>query len=224
MFNAQPSNFRTLLVAQFANASGGTLVIGAEESGHVFQGFVNVSAPHEVVRWTEEAIKGNLTPVPTIEPVVLEPTAGTSIVVINVPPAPRIIARRDGDKYEFPVRAADSIRYMPLIEVEARMNDRERLIKLRLEEIPSDSPIWLDADLRSVEPDDWYRRELDDHTVTLEHGGRRLVIPLAYIDAVYPSRERVSAHWVISLSCRIESLSGGSGVPAHYRVRRYGRQ
>jgi hypothetical protein len=44
-------------VAQFANASGGTIVIGALEEGHLLGSFRPVPSPESVVRWVDEVLK-----------------------------------------------------------------------------------------------------------------------------------------------------------------------
>src|SRR5690348_11769062 len=54
-------------VAQFANASGGSLVLGAAEKDHVLLEFQDVSEADKLVRWIDSILNGNLVPVPPVE-------------------------------------------------------------------------------------------------------------------------------------------------------------
>src|SRR6266704_549497 len=85
-----PENARD--VAQFANASGGTLVIGALESARILTGFDNVPKPATVIAQVEASVGGNLTPVPIIEPYIIEAAHGKNVVVVNVPPSIGLVA------------------------------------------------------------------------------------------------------------------------------------
>ncbi len=125
-------------IAAFANASGGTLVVGADESNHVLSGFAPVPDPHGTARWIDEIVKEQLEPVPAIEPHVIT-LDGRPLLVVNVPPIPVLVGRRTGEGYEFPIRAADSRRYLTLSEVEARMHDSGRRLRLRIQQIAADA-------------------------------------------------------------------------------------
>lgn len=187
-------------VAQFANAAGGTLVIGAEEDGHVLLGFRSVPRAHDLLRWIDETVKGALEPVPAIDPYVIETAGGESVIALNIPPALSLVARRSDEKYEFPIRTADARRYLRLAEVEARMQGRERMTSLRIEQIGPDKSVGLDAQIRGADHNEWRVRAVDDNVVRLSKGVLEVVVPLIYVDAVYQAGE-LGAEWVLSLSC-----------------------
>ena len=204
-------------VAQFANASGETLVFGADENDHVLAGFAPVSNAGVELQRIDDIVKAHLTPVPPIEPHILPHQSGAALLIVNVPPSPALIARRATDQYEFPVRAGVSKRYMTLIEIEARMQNHERLMKLRLEVVQSRHSIFLDAKIGGTDPQGWSLERLDDDTVTLRKGALHLPIPLAYIEAVYRSTEPGN-DWVMALSCHVQHLPGQN---EHLRVRKF---
>jgi hypothetical protein len=206
-------------VAQFANGSGGNLVLGAAEQDHVLREFQDVPDPDAVVRWIDDVLKDNLVPVPPVEPHVVRLTDGPRIIVINVPPSPRLIARRSRDAYEFPVRAGDSKRYMTLMEVEARMQNNERLSRLRLEQIRNLDRVTLDAPTRGIHERGWTVTGVNDDVVSLAIGALHVDVPLAYVQAVYRTQEPDAA-WVLALSARIERIGGSGGNPEHLLVRK----
>src|SRR5262245_19131458 len=92
-------------IAQFANGSGGVLVIGAEEKNHVFQALVAVKDPQRCQDWIRDVITGQLKPVPAFEPLLIWVDSATPCLVINVPPHPTLVARYRDKKYQFVVRA-----------------------------------------------------------------------------------------------------------------------
>lgn len=188
-------------IAQFANASGGSIVVGAGERNHLFTGYTQVPDPQGLVRWMDEIVKGNLEPVPAIEPHVVRAPSGEEVVVINIPPALRLVGLRSKDAYEFPVRAADSRRYLTLAEIEAHMQDRDRVHRLRLEQIGPDEPVGLDAMVdRELGHNDWRVVRVDEDVAILGKGALRVPVPLAYVETVYRARLQ-RAEWVIALSC-----------------------
>ena len=99
-------------VAQFANASGGVLLVGADEEGHTFKGWQEVPNPHEYIRWADEVVKKHLTPVPVVEPTSIEAPSGENVVALNIPPSLVLIARPQNEGFEFPIRRVDSRSYM----------------------------------------------------------------------------------------------------------------
>jgi hypothetical protein len=206
-------------VAQFANASGGVLVIGADEVVHVLSGWQTVPNPDDFIHWADDVVKGHLAPVPSIEPHVLQVPSDETVVALNVPPSLPLIARRQGDGFEFPIRAGDSRRYMTLIEVEARMQNDERLARLRLEQIGEGDSVTLDGQTRGISERGWKVTGVDDHVVSLATGALHVDVPLAYVQAVYRTREPDAA-WVVALSARIERIGAGSGAPEHLLVRK----
>jgi hypothetical protein len=209
-FKAAPHSLKTkggaddlrVDVAAFANASGGTLVIGAQEADHVFDSFASVAKPHEEIRWIDEVLKECLEPPPIVEPHAVVEPGGASIVIVNVPPALGLIAHRVKQSYRFPLRAAESIRYMTAAEVLARMQGRERMHRLALEQIPAGTPVGIDAMVRTgdLSHNDWLVVEVQDDVVMLENDGLKTAVPLAYVEAVYRANEP-GAEWIIALSC-----------------------
>jgi hypothetical protein len=190
-------------IAQFANASGGTLVIGAQESAQTLSGFINIPDPPKVISRIEGIVKGHLTPVPVIEPESFEVARGVHIVVVNVPPSLALVARHDRhESYEFVIRGYESKRFMTLLEVEAQMENKERAMRLRLERIPPDAPVGLDAYVRVIGHNDWRVTGVDDDVVRLSKDDAEMVAPLAYVEAVYEAGEP-EATWVIRLPCYI---------------------
>jgi predicted HTH transcriptional regulator len=143
-------------VAQFANASGGTLIFGAQESKQVFTGFNGVSDPPNVITRIDDIVKAYLTPVPTIEPHALELPSGIQLVIVNVPPSMGIVAIHEKhERFEFLIRSHESKRYMTLMEVEARMENKERAMRLRIERIPADERVGLDAKSHGITWHGW---------------------------------------------------------------------
>src|SRR6267143_646290 len=51
-------------IAQFANASGGTIIVGVTEQDHVLHAFQGAPACDELIRWIDDVVKGQLEPVP----------------------------------------------------------------------------------------------------------------------------------------------------------------
>ena len=197
-------------VAAFANEDGGTIVIGAQETDHVLARFVTVPDAQDMVRWFDEVLKEKLEPRPAIEPHVVRAAGGEEVIAINIPPSLRLIGLRSDDWYAFPVRTTDSRRYLTLAEVEARMQDRDRVHRLRLLEIGGDIPIGLDARIDDrVWHDGWKVQLVEQDIVTLVKDGIPVATPLAYVEAVYPAGLE-DASWVIALSCYLSKGEGRS--------------
>lgn len=206
-------------VAQFANASGGNLVIGAPEENHVLQGFKGVGDPDELARWINDVVKGQLEPVPPVELRTVIASSSARLVVVNVPPSPVLIARKAGEGYEFPIREGDSKRYMTLMEVEARMENQERLAKLRLERIGRGEKVVLDARVTGIDHREWEVTGVDDDIVSLAKGALHVDVPLAYVQAVYRTPEP-GIGWVLALSCHIQRIGTSGGIVEHLLVRK----
>jgi len=205
-------------VVQFANASGGVLVIGAQEANQILAGFDPVPDPPKVIERIEGIVKGHLTPVPVIEPHEIEIRPGLQIVAVNVPPSLALIARHEKyERFEFLIRGHQSKRYMTLMEVEARLQNKERAMKLRIQRIPPDEMVALDAKSQGVSWNDWRVEAVDDDAVTLSRSQFRIVVPLAYVEAVHRSGEP-GVKWVLGLSC---TLRGEPGPPARIEVRKF---
>jgi hypothetical protein len=212
-------------VAQFANASGGVLVIGAQESNEILSGFNSVPDPPKVIARIEGIVKGHLTPVPVIEPHAIELAPGLQIVVVNVPPSLVLIARHEKyERFEFLIRGHESKRHMTLMEVEARLQNKERAMQLRIQQIPEGAKLRLDALIQGMSDRGWIVRHVDDHAVTLSHDGRDAIIPLAYVEAVYQATDaEADIAWVLGASCTLLGSRGGAlvakyNLPAHLRT------
>jgi hypothetical protein len=205
-------------VAQFANAAGGTIVIGAGERNHVLDRFEAVPEPAGLLLWIDSVLNEQLEPVPPVEAHVVAVESNVSVLTLNIPPTAVLVARRNAKSYEFPIRAGDSKRYMTLIEIEARMQNTERLAKLRLEKIARHELVLLDATISGTSDTGWTVESVDDDVVSLAIGALKVDVPLAYVQAVYRTPEPGAA-WVIALSAHIQ-YARGSGERDHLLVRR----
>ncbi len=196
-------------VAQFTNASGGTIVVGAPEQDHVVRNFQDVPAPDDLIRWIGDVLNGQLEPVPVIEPHAIMIAVGTRVLALSVPPSLALIARKTGEGYEFPIRAGDGKRYMTLMEVEARMGSRDREMKLLIEQIQQEDLVTLDAHIPAggVDSREWHAVGVNNHSVTLARGDRRFDVPLGYVEAVYRTNE-LGAAWIIAMDCHIQEIEG----------------
>jgi Putative DNA-binding domain len=206
-------------VAQFSNALGGVLLVGADEAAHVLSGWQAVPNPDDYIHWVDDVVKGWLTPVPTVEPHTLQVPGGQTVIALNIPPSLALIGRRQGEGFEFPIRAGDSRRFMTLMEVEARMQNKERAMRLRIEKIPQDATIGLDARVQGTNHHDWRVVAVDDDAVTLSRGALNAVVPLAYVEAVQRANEQ-GAEWMIGLSCAVQAIPMG-GQPTQILVRKF---
>lgn len=190
-------------VAAFANEDGGTVVIGAEEAGHVLARFTSVPDPQERVRWIDDVLKEKLEPRPAIDPHVLQTSSGEDIIVVNISPSLRLIGLRSDDWYAFPVRTVDSRRYLTLAEVEARMQDRDRVHRLRLRQIPPHALVGLDAQIDTqLAHDNWRVCRVEEDIVVIGKFPVEVAVPLAYVETVYEAG-LPDAEWVIALSCYV---------------------
>ena len=184
-------------VAQFANGSGGVLVIGAQEANQILSGLNPVPDPPNVIERIEGIVRGHLTPVPVIEPQAIQVSPGLQIVAVNVPPSLALIARHEKyERFEFLIRGHESKRCMTLMEVEARLQNRERAMKLRFQQIPKEAKLRLDAFNQGVSEGGWSVRDVDDDAVTLSNGSSEAIIPLAYVERNLSTRMR---HGLVSL-------------------------
>jgi len=164
-------------IAQFANATGGTLVIGATDANTVLTGFQSVSDP------------GKLRPVPVFDCQEIATTSGARITTVNIQTHPTLVARYKDARYEFVVRTGPRKRHIEMDELEARMQGRERLMRFRLERIPPTASIGLDARLHNLTHNGWRVVAVTEDIVRLRKDARELAIPLPYMDAVYRAEE-----------------------------------
>lgn len=189
-------------VAQFANASGGSIVYGAVEANHLFSKYATVPNPQEFARWLDDVVKVFLEPVPALEVHVIRTATGEDVVVANVPPLVRLVGlrRRGRDAYEFPIRTVDSRRFLTLTEIEARMQDRDRAHRLQLNQIKQSERVGLDAHVdNELGHYDWNVSAVGEDVVVLTKE-KQVVVPLAYVRAVYRP-ELPGAVWIVDLDC-----------------------
>jgi hypothetical protein len=208
-------------IAQFANARGGTIIVGALEKDHVLVGLQDVGQRDDIPEWIDSVLKEHLEPVPPIGVQLIDARDGKRLFAVNIPPALRLIARKAGKGYEFPIRAENTKRYMTLIEVEARMDNYERSATLRMMRIDRNDAVILDAPTVGVDPRGWNVAAIDDDIVTFSKGELIAYVPLAYVRAVYRTMEP-DATWVIGLSATISRV-GASGTRQEHCIVRRGR-
>jgi hypothetical protein len=98
----------------------------------------------------------------------------------------RLIGLRVSEGYQFPLRTVDSRRYMRLAEIEARMQDRDRVHRLRLNEIEAHEPVGLDARVdRDLDANEWSIVRVEEDVVILGRGALTVTVPLVYVETVY---------------------------------------
>lgn len=186
-------------IAQFANAMGGVLVIGTTEADLVLTGFESVGNPGKLISWINDVASGQLRPVPVFDCQEIVTGSGARIVTVNVEPHPTVVAQHHETRYRFVVRTGPRKRHLEMDELEARMQGRERLMRFRLERIPAISTVALDARIRGeIDHYNWRVVAVTPDIVRLSKDGGELVVPLAYIEAVYKADEP-QAEWVIRL-------------------------
>jgi len=108
---------------------------------------------------------------------------------------------------------------MTLMEVEARLQNKERAMRLQIESIPKGAPIVLDAHVQGIGHDEWRVEAIDDSVITLSRNALQVAVPLTYVEAVHPTAEP-GAQWVLGLSCVIYAIPMGA-QPKYLQVRRY---
>lgn len=203
-------------VAQFANASGGTIVVGAVEQDHLLAGFQEVTTRDSLASWIDSVLNERLEPVPPVVAQPIDLSEKQRLLAVNVPPSLSVVAHKIGKAFEFVTRAENSKRYMTLMEVEARMGSRERVAKLLLQQIGPAAAVTLDAHIPAggVDARNWRVEGVDDHAVTLAKEGRRFDVPLGYVEAVHRTNEQ-GASWIIAMDCHVQEIE------AAVRVRKF---
>jgi hypothetical protein len=143
-------------VAAFANAMGGTIVVGVREQGGRVVRLEGVSDAPRLVRSVADALRHHCVPVPSTPqehaiavspadaPKLLAtgsapPLADVTLLTLNVQADPRgPIGVRPyptatiADAYRFPVRVSDQTRFMPPTELPMWMNSHERRAAIQL--------------------------------------------------------------------------------------------
>lgn len=189
-------------VAQFANALGGVIIIGATETNGVLGGFEATHEPEKLRNWIERVASGQLRPVPVFDMQEITAPTGEHVVAVNISAHPTLVAKYHEKRYQFVVRVGTSKHYLEMNELEARMQGRERLMRFRLEQIPLTAQIGLDARVRDLGHNDWRIAGVTQDVVRLRKDANELVAPLAYVEAVYHAEEP-NAEWIIRLPCFI---------------------
>jgi hypothetical protein len=189
-------------LGQFANAMGGVLVIGATDESTLLTGFESVPDPGKLIAWINDVTSGQLRPVPVFDCQEIVTESRARIVTVNVTPHPTVVARYRDTRYEFVVRTGPRTRHLEMDELEARMQGHERVMRFRLDQIPPDAQVGLDARLHQLSHNDWRVVGVTEDIVCLSKDGEQVTAPLAYVDAVYRPDEP-DAEWVIRLSCYI---------------------
>lgn len=190
-------------IAQFANALGGAIVIGATEVNGVLAGFETAHEPEKLRSWIERVASGQLRPVPAFDLQEIVTPTGESVVIMNISPHRTLVARYHEKRYQFVVRVGTSKHYLEMDELEARMQGHERLMRFRLEQIPSTASVAVDANIRGeITHYDWHMMSVTEDVVRLSKDGVQLVVPLAYVEAAYRAEEP-DAEWIIRLPCFI---------------------
>ena len=162
-------------VSAFASAAGGTIVVGADESGGRVAGLPGVAEAPELVREIGKAIQTFCSPWPLYQEKVLtlspadyarvlpgssNAPAAVDLLVVNVGPDVRgpIGVRPKNDKgnpikdaYAFPVRVGEQTDWLRPDQLAMWMNSHERRIAIRLRAIASAAMICAFHEQRSDE-------------------------------------------------------------------------
>lgn len=194
-------------MAAFANASGGTLLIGAQDTDDKLVGWVPMRAEdaQQVVTLYEEAI-ALCTPAPRVDLHAIQKDETHWPVAVNVYPFPgvavgvRTLSLGDKSPYVFPWRSATHTHYLRPDQLPMLMLPKLRYIVAQLEQIPRD------GDVKVIDTKEHSRscRLLDvlplENIVIVELvGGKRRVgytVPLDYVLSVWKDR---TAGWCIRI-------------------------
>jgi hypothetical protein len=217
-------------VAAFANADGGTLLLGAEARDGKLVRLPGLKNAATLAKWIRETIYRRLSDPPRFEITMLKPS-GTAVIAVNVWPATHLVGLRlDDDKWQFFVRRPKGRQPMSFREVSMRMGDTIRPVALQLRDIRAQEAhaILLDAWLTSVrvEPEHalrsderWTIADLTDSYVKLvnEHWpDEPLYVPLAAVMAVTPTKS--PGAFKCSIAARIKRCRterGGTSTITH---------
>lgn len=206
-------------VAQFANAFGGSIIIGAEEDGSdrlaEFVGIDDVGLHEQRIA---DVCASTLAPRPELRFYRHHVVDARSVLVVNVRPFPGVIgAQLPGtDRWEFPIRDGKTRRFLRYDEVE-RMNLQDRRVRLMFEKIEDLNKIafTFDADLKNINRDGWSVEDLrEDYVVFLAPNGVRTYIPYAFVRAIWPR----GSDGAMMLSARCTIVGGSNHNPvSHWR-------
>lgn len=204
-FKAQPTNEaheRAKDVAAFANAMGGTLIVGAAEQNGTLVRYVPITTAqaNQVVRDYHEAVRDRVRPAPIFETHTLDREGG-KVVVVNVQPFPgqavavelkRPDETKLPDAFRFPVRVGTQTDFITPEQLPMFFDAKVRRIAIALEYIAThapnvelyypatgdDPPIPADAIIVEV--------NIQTNTLRLSHvyGSFNVHIPLDFVEGV----------------------------------------
>lgn len=177
-------------VAQFASQLGGTLLLGAQDENGILKEYVGLSDIADQRTRLRDICAARLDPPIAIDPVEID-YEGRGILAINVPASFSAVGVRitSTPRYEFPIRRSDQKQYLSLHEV-VMMGTPERRGFLLLDSIPQGSrnKLRIDAeDLDSLPTRDWRLEEIGSRCVTFKVQDISVYVPLAFVEAVWPS-------------------------------------
>jgi len=130
-------------VAQFANTDGGVLLVDVDEEDRpdgtkVAKGVVPVDGVDAILQWVEQAIRNHLSPATFAHPMSRIETPASTIVAINVPPHPRLVALWQLDQrrgIEYLCRTNHGKSWMNPDEAEAQMGNQLRAVQINAKRI-----------------------------------------------------------------------------------------
>jgi len=203
-------------VAQFANAFGGTILIGADEADDKLTGLPGIPDAAKERSKVEKAAFANLEPRVAPDVRVIDRPGGDPVLAVNVPAFPGVVGVRvNAERWEFPVRRGTDRHYLTFGEAE-KMLTQDRRGRLLIESIPeaSWSRITVDAYLRKIPRGGWTLKTLETHCVVLAcPGNQHIEIPYSFIKAVWPSG---GDRFTISMDVAITRVSSPSGPTGPY--------
>jgi hypothetical protein len=214
-------------IAAFANALGGSLIVGTNEDCADTLSYSGISkgyAEKLVVAVASVTTGGYLSPQPIVEPVTLvlgsDSSAGRTILVVNVWPYPDqpVGARsKEAHAWRFPLRVGDQTRFLEPAMLPMLTNARVRRTVILLESIPAGEQgrtvevVWRHPGNRTkATPQAVFLRivavEPENNRVILEQLGKvapepQAIVPLEDVDAVWQSAKEA---WAIRVTGHFE--------------------
>ena len=213
-------------VAAFANAFGGTLIVGAAaDRDERLIRYVGLPDAKEQQQRIQCITNERLSPRWSVHPFERASPEGKTVLVVNVPPSPTPIAYRRDDAWRIPVRTGRETAFLSFEEAQAMMSD-ERRAQILLAQL---EPGWVVVDTVSFSwhfahprsgstsqaggrpeiifrpgftDDVWHFREVQGSSVVLrlfDPEERIVHLPVASVQAVW--RDAATNRFVISARC-----------------------
>lgn len=182
-------------LASFANANGGTVIVGADEDPNTaaLTRYVGIPDAEAEGRRVKQLALARLDPQPDVETVPIAIPSlndGRHVLAINVAPFPGVVAVRHDMKWEFYVRR-ERLNHPATFGEAEKMLTQDRRGRLLLEQIPETSwnrRITVDAELRKLPRGGWSIKKLGPlHVDLTAPGGVPVELPYAFIAAVWPT-------------------------------------